>query len=97
MKFVRSRPLDILVRTLNGLGLQQHCLRILKIYDQFLESINDRDVRRELSSLIDEQADRNPVFIRLRDLSHEFQRELQTICFREETDLRQFIIDYGVF
>jgi|LakMenEpi03Aug12_release.lakeMendotaPanAssembly.Ray.scaffolds.fasta_scaffold346793_3 hypothetical protein len=59
--------------------------------------MKERSRRSELSSLIDEQADRNPVFIRLRDLSHEFQRELQTICFREETDLRQFIIDYGVF
>jgi hypothetical protein len=59
--------------------------------------MKERSRRSELSSLIDEQADRNPGFMRLRDLSHEFQRELQTICFREETDLRQFIIDYGVF
>ncbi|MFN9374190.1 MAG: hypothetical protein ACK6D3_20085 [Planctomycetaceae bacterium] len=96
MTFVRSKPLEILVCALNRLGLQQNCLRTLKLYDEFLRSINDRDVRQELS-LIEEHADRNPAFVRLRDLSHEFQAELQAICFREETDLRRFIIEYGVF
>jgi hypothetical protein len=59
--------------------------------------MDDSEFREALEKLSPEQADGDPAFREMRDLSHEFQDSLTRIFFVEPTPLREFTTRYGVF
>jgi hypothetical protein len=66
-------------------------------YERFLAELNDKRVREELAQLAPKDAYSNPVFLRLRDLSHEFQEILTDVFFERDSVLRELNRRYGVF
>ncbi|HEX7378192.1 MAG TPA: nucleotidyltransferase domain-containing protein [Pirellulales bacterium] len=96
-KFVRSTSGNILVWTLDGLGLATQAANILTHYDEFLQRLDNADVRSHLGSLPAKDVYGDQHFLELRDISHQFQAALNEVFFVADTDLREFTLRYGVF
>jgi hypothetical protein len=94
---VLTSPLENLTQILTGLGLETSACKCLDVYNQFLNRMDDSEFREALEKLSPEQADGDPAFREMRDLSHEFQDSLTRIFFVEPTPLREFTTRYGVF
>ncbi len=95
--FVRSTAADILVWALERLGLLAEAADILGPYDEFLRSLDDEEIRNHLGTLPAHHVYRDERFLRLRDMSHRFQRALDVVFFEADTELREFTLSYGVF
>ncbi len=97
LNFVHSTPLDIVVWTLERLGLRERGIEILNHYEQFLAIINDETARNHLGNLSEGDVYDDDRFLECRQISHDLQSVLREICFEEESPLRDFTIEYGVF
>jgi len=97
LSFVHSTPLDIVLWTLGQLGLQERRIAILDQYEKFLSIMNDESAREHLGSLSEENVYKDDTFLECRHISHELQSALSGVCFEEESELRDFTIEYGVF
>ncbi|HUY31322.1 MAG TPA: nucleotidyltransferase domain-containing protein [Pirellulales bacterium] len=97
LNFVRSTPLDVVVWTLQSCGLEDHCVRLLDYYEQFLSLINDEDVRAHLESLNQGEVYDDPHFMHCREISHDIQGVLREVCFGIDSPLKEFTLEYGVF
>jgi len=96
-RFVRSTPVNILVWTLDRLGLASQAADILTRYDDFLQRLDKADVRSHLGCLPARQIYRDQQFLELREISHQFQDALDEVFFNRNTNLREFTLRYGVF
>ncbi len=97
LPFVSTTPLDIVASTLLELGLSDRGSQLLDCYDQFVARIDDGNVRIHLQNLAPADVYGDRQFLDLRELSHRFQDILTDIFYREDTPVRKFIVDYGVF
>lgn len=95
--FVRSTAANILVWTLERLGLVAEAADILSPYDEFLRRLDSEEVRNHLGILPSQQVYRDEQFLELRDISHQFQGALDRVFFQADTELREFTRTYGVF
>ncbi|HQU41258.1 MAG TPA: hypothetical protein PK867_00540 [Pirellulales bacterium] len=96
-RFVRSTSGNILVWTLERLGLAAQTAAVLTHYDEFLQRLDKAEVRSHLGRLPAHDVYRDPQFLELREISHQFQNALDKVFFRTDTDLREFTLRYGVF
>jgi hypothetical protein len=96
-KFVRSTSGNILVWTLDRLGLAPQAADVLTHYEEFLRRLDIADVRSHLESLPAHQVYHDEHFLELRDISHHFQDALDEVFFKADTDLWEFTLRYGVF
>lgn len=97
MPFLALNPVERLVWGLCAINSEDIAIRLLDLYDQFLDWINDPDNRKHLCGLSPAKAYEDRDFLRLRDLSHEFQAGLTEAFFQRESALREFTIKFGVF
>ncbi|WP_298862921.1 nucleotidyltransferase domain-containing protein [uncultured Gimesia sp.] len=97
LNYVHSTPLNIIVWTLQNMGRDEDCLKILDIYEKFLATMNDESLRQHLEELNQETVYQDEIFLACREISHQLQIVLQNICFKEESPLREFTCEYGVF
>jgi hypothetical protein len=97
LNFVHSTPLNIISWALFDIGFTNACQDLLDIYETFLRLLNDETVRRELGGLSEEAVYDNPLFLQCRDLSHGLHSVLKRVCFEENSLLREFTAEYGVF
>jgi hypothetical protein len=97
LNFVHSTPLNILVWTLQELGLSDPCKEFLSLYEEFLGQINDQSVREHLGGLSENKVYSDEVFLHCRSISHQLQAILRHVFFEAATPLRDFTFEYGVF
>ncbi|WP_417392526.1 nucleotidyltransferase domain-containing protein [Gimesia sp.] len=97
LNFVHSTPLNIIVWTLQRIKREKDCVKLLDIYEQFLACMNKEPLRQHLESLNQEDVYVDKDFLECREISHQLQVVLQDICFKEESLLREFTCEYGVF
>lgn len=97
MRFVRSTSADILVWTLDRLGLAAEAAEILNHYDEFLRRLDDEELRSHLGRLPAHGVYGDQHFLELRQISHQFQDALDAVFFEADTELREFVFRYGVF
>ncbi len=96
LKFVHATPLNILSYTLSQLGIAESCRQLLDRYERFLALLDDKDTREHLEKLSDDVY-KDERFLTCRELSHEIQALLKKVFFVDETPLREFTLEYGVF
>lgn len=96
-KFVFATPLNILTWTLEKLSLEAECCRLLDIYDGFVAKLDDKSVRDQLSELDPHAVYKNPLFLEIREISHDFQDVITKVFFDTSEVLRDFTVTYGVF
>lgn len=97
LQFVRSTPLQILVFSLLALEQRPLCVQLLDIYDRFLGHLNNAALRSHLADLSPASIYADPQFSECRELSHQFQQCLNSLCFHSQTEFTDFIVNYGVF
>jgi hypothetical protein len=71
--------------------------QILSAYDAFLATLDDPDKRKRLSGLKPEDSYADAVFEDLRARSHDFQSGLIDMFYKENEQLRELMLKYGVF
>jgi len=97
LNFVGSTPANVICWTFSRLGMNSEAGAILDAYNRFLVSINDLDIRTRLESLSPSKVYDDVVFQSLRAGSHELQSELRKAFFLNDSELREFTFEYGVF
>ncbi|MEZ6132168.1 MAG: nucleotidyltransferase domain-containing protein [Planctomycetaceae bacterium] len=98
LQFVRSSPINIVIWTLDRLDMMAGEGReLLNCYDAFLEKLNDPTIRERLANLDSRQVYQDEVYQECHEISDEFQRILNRVFFEVDSELREFITEYGVF
>ena len=95
--FARSTPLDIVVWSLSELGLQEETVAFLDHYEKFLALLDDQDLRVHLAGIPEQSVYTDSRFLECRQVSHSIQASLMDVCFDRQTELRDFVREYGVF
>ena len=97
LNFVHSSPLNIITWTLVQLGLEDECCELLDCYEEYLLKIDDKTLREKLEKLEPKDVYEDACFLECREISHRLQGVFNKICFEEESPLRDFTKEYGVF
>ena len=97
LNFVHCTPLSIVVWALQDIGCNTQCVELIDTYEHFLALMNDQNIRDHLAGLSESVVYDDNQFLKCRDISHRFQDVLRKICFEEESLLREFACEYGVF
>ncbi|WP_459555529.1 nucleotidyltransferase family protein [Lacunimicrobium album] len=97
LSFVNCTPLNIVVWTLQELGLHTKCEEFVDQYEQYLVQINDPKVRSHLEKLDERNVYEDKDFLACREISHQIQAVLKYACFEANTELKEFMCEYGVF
>lgn len=91
-------PLEILCSVL---GRHAHLAdvadQVLGAYDAFLGELADEDSRKRLEGLLPGQQEDDPIYQRLRRLSHQFRDGLLDLFFDDASGLLELTKVYGVF
>lgn len=95
--FARSTPLNIVVWMLHTIGLAADCVELLDAYEQFLDQMNDDELRDRLKNLTADDAFADEIYLRCRATSDLLQCVVRRLCFERDSELREFIREYGVF
>lgn len=97
LNFVHSTPLNIVVWALSSVGLETRCTELLDHYERFLVQINETATRDHLAALSEDDVYEDKHFLECREVSHGLQAVLKQICFEDQSPLRDFTCEYGVF
>lgn len=97
LTFVHSTPLNIIVWTLTNIDLDEVCSELVNRYESFIEKLNDNAIRDHLANLREEVVYDDETFLECRQISHELQSILKRICVEDDSPLRDFTWEYGVF
>jgi hypothetical protein len=97
MSFVHSTPANILAFTLHELALDEGAAQILDPYESFLAKLDDQDLRKYLALLPAQTIYQDATFLEIRELSHKFQKAIDSVFFARDTELFEFTAKYGVF
>jgi hypothetical protein len=90
-------PLELLARSAQKHGTIETMKSLFNSYDSYLALLDDHDKRQELYDLDPGDALSNSVFAEVRKLSHEFQKGLTGLFFRDNKELYSLTEFYGVF
>jgi hypothetical protein len=69
--------------------------RTLRAYSDFLQLLDDADIRRRLEELPEDDHENDPLWGEVRTLGNEFQRGLDALLF--ETDLQATVREFAIF
>ena len=97
LHFVRSKPLNIFTWTLREIGMDGQCKAFLIAYEEYLHRLNDKGTREHLDKLSEKDVYSDTAFLECREVSHRLQGILKSVCFEQDSPLREFTCEYGVF
>lgn len=96
-EFVRQSPLEILAKSIRQFSVSDRVQEdLFSSYSRFLEILADDESRKRLETLRAEHAAKDPVFLKVKEISSVFERCLDHIFF-ENPQLAPLIRKYGVF
>jgi len=98
--YVKKSPLAIFAEFfLENALLHAAATRMFSVYDEFLSILDDKDKRERLDGLNKADIATDPIYQRVRDLGHEFQRALDSVFFNRDgcPELYDLTRTYGVF
>ena len=95
-ELARMSPMDLLCRALHEHGDLAAARKVIGAYDEFLSTLDDADKRAELKELDASTAVTNSLFLKMRDLSHEYSEGLEELFFDSE-GFKSLTRKYGVF
>lgn len=91
-------PLELLARACVTLELPAELVRrVFAGYDTFLAKLDSEEIRDELAKLNFHEAQKNPLFKEMRDLSHDFQEALDSIFLARDNRLSELTLKYAIF
>jgi hypothetical protein len=91
-------PLDLLARAASRPDVKSETARALfDNYDGFLTLLDNDEYRNELSNLLPDQVGTSRVWAEVRDLGKGFQAGLTSLFYGGDKELRDLMIEYGVF
>jgi predicted nucleotidyltransferase len=91
-------PLDLLARAASRPDVKSQTARALfDNYDGFLTLLDNDECRNELSNLLPDQVGTSKVWAEVRDLGKGFQTGLTSLFYGGDKELRDLMIEYGVF
>jgi len=98
LRFVQATPLQILAHELLGQpALAPIGRSLFDAYDAFLELLADSESRTLLESLPLYSLGTDPLFQRVREIGHVFEKALRQLFFDPQSRLCELTIRYGVF
>lgn len=96
-EFVKQSPLEILARLTQQFSVADWVLRdLFSSYAEFLEIMDDKELREHLKSLRAENSRNDEIFERIRKVSSTFERALDQVFF-ENPKFGPLTRKYGVF
>jgi len=97
-EYLSRPPLEIVAdELLLGSVSDTVCKKLLCSYDEFLSILDNESLRKELTELPREVAEKSEVFQRIRSLSHTFRDGLVEWLFNPESAIFTLVRDYGFF
>ncbi len=101
VKFAGTPPLEFLAAFVDTfVSERQKCQTVSKrlfgAYNAWLELLGDETSRKTLESLSHEQADQNPVFQKVREISSEFSSGLKLLFFNRDQDTTDEIANLSI-
>jgi predicted nucleotidyltransferase len=94
---VDMSPLDLLARYLTRYSNQKTAQSIFDAYEGYLTLITNEAVRSKLDELDLERAEKDPDFIKLKEIGGKFQQGLTAFFFEESKKIAKLTKQYGVF
>ena len=94
----QSTPLEIIGSVLYRYDhLDETARKILDSYNEFIGVLSDKDARTRLEELTEENAEADPIYKRVRTLSHAFRDGVLAFFFDPKSELEALTKTYGVF
>jgi predicted nucleotidyltransferase len=94
----RETPLDIVAGILlRYVHLNGSALRIFDSYNEFIGILADASSRKHLNAMTEDRAEKDEIYQRARQISHEFRDGLQALFFDGKSGLEALTKTYGVF
>lgn len=91
-------PLDLLARAASRPDVKYETAReLFDNYDGFLTLLDDDECRNELSNLLPDQVGTSKVWAQVRGLGKGFQSGLTSLFYGGDAELKDVMIEYGVF
>jgi predicted nucleotidyltransferase len=92
------KPIDILIKVCLDASLDENELvNILTAYDKFLGILSDSDERKKLIGLKMTKVYDDENFIKARKICDAFQESLTKLFITQDSKLKEFTINYGIF
>ena len=97
-EFAAKRPLDFMVESFleNGVSIEI-IIAILDSYDSYLSMLNDSDKRLNLATMDMNSVYGDPSFDAAREISRQFQDQLNKVFIQDSGSIREFTLKYGIF
>jgi len=90
-------PLDILADAVRSFARPETAAQIFDAYDRFLTLMNDSEFRKHLGALKLSDANSDPCFNEIREISNRFQDGLTRLFFDDDKKLAELTRKYGIF
>jgi Nucleotidyltransferase domain len=97
LAFLRRPPLDTLADCLVRFATPDTARKVLGAYNEFLDRLNDGQVRQTLEGLRPLVDEGNPVLAELKAIGHRFQDGLIDLFFHGHEELAKLTRYYGIF
>jgi hypothetical protein len=98
IKLAGMTPTDIIVEQLDSIGLTKQLASLLRLYDEYLEKLDNEELRNRVSKLTPEEARNSKDFRWFKNQGRELQNILiETFFGGNSPDLTKFTKEYGVF
>jgi hypothetical protein len=95
--YVEMTPLEILAEALLDHARPDTARTAFDAYDAFLRTTNDADSRKHLETLSIEDAENDPLFSQMLEISHRFQESLTKLFFYDDPLMNTLTVKFGVF
>ena len=93
-----ASPLELLARAAGRPSVPSSTAKLLfDSYNGFLDLLDNTEDREELTKLLPHEVGNSKVWSRVRELGRGFQSGLTSLFFGEDKELRDLMIEYGVF
>jgi len=93
-----ANPLELLARAAVRPSVPSATAKLLfDSYNGFLDLLDNTEDREELTKLRPHEVGDSKVWFRIREFGRSFQSGLTSLFFGEDKELRELMIEYGVF